>query len=361
MRVLFIAGTFPPGRCGVGDYVARLAGELASLPQVQVGVLTQQAQNRAAPAGVDVIGIARSWRLYELPRLVREIRRWKPDLVHIHWPSQGFGWRLLPALLPAICKRIGITVVQTWHEPWPAKDVLRFYLQRSAANGLVFVRPGFESLMPARLMKWMPVCPRRTIGSAGVLPVSSLTEDGAERLRLNYLKGRKVLVVFFGFVYPEKGIEQLFDIAEPGSHALVIAGQVLDEAYRRQLDDLARARGWEDQVQYTGFLPREVAADLLRAADAVVLPFLSGGGDWNTSIHGALDQGTAVITTAANPRGDEPLRNLYTARISDVAEMREALRAIAGRRVAAQSEDGWTRIARAHTDFYAEVLSRHQR
>jgi glycosyltransferase involved in cell wall biosynthesis len=356
MRLLLITGTFPPGRCGVGDYVSNLAQGLADSQHIQVAVLTQRQPHGISASSVEVLGEAVSWRLRELPRLVRRIRAWNPDLVHIHWPSQGFGWRIGPALLPAICKVLRLRVVQTWHEPWPIGDFARFVLQRRATDGLIFVRPNFMDLMPRSLLSLMPPCPRRVVGSAGALPVSSLSDENRARLRERYLNGRQKLVVFFGFVHPAKGVEQLLAIADPHSHTLVIAGAILDAAYHERLQGLAQATGWGGHILYTGYLQKEEAADLLRAADAVVLPFLAGGGDWNTSIHGALAQGTLVITTSSQPRGDDPVRNLYTARISDTPDMKRALHELAGRRVSVPAQNGWTDIARVHAEFYGEVL-----
>jgi glycosyltransferase involved in cell wall biosynthesis len=161
-------------------------------------------------------------------------------------------------------------------------------------------------------------------------------------------------VVFFGFLYPSKGIELLFDIASPVSDFLIIAGAFKDKAYIRQLAGVAQAKGWrEDQLHFTGFLSPQDAADLLTIPDAVVLPFLDGGGEWNTSIHSASAQGTLVITTAVPPRGDEPQRNLFTAAPSDICEMRAALDRLAGRRsTPTPVEAQWQGIATAHLDFY---------
>jgi glycosyltransferase involved in cell wall biosynthesis len=356
MRVLLVAGTFPPGRCGVGDYTARLAEALARSGEMVVGVLTQRTAAAASATGVEVLATARSWRLWELPALLGRIRGWRPDLIHIHYPSQGFGWRLLPALLPALCKAFGFRVVQTWHEPWPMQDSHRFLLQRMATDGLLFVRPDYVALMPPLLRRFMPSCPTRTIGSAGALPASRMSEEERRQLRQRHLAGRQFLVVFFGFVHPAKGVEQLFEIADPLTHSLVIAGGILDNAYRKQLEDVAAVRGWKEQIHYTGYLEQEDAADLIAAADAVVLPFLQGGGEWNTSIHGALAQGTLVITTARAGFGDDPVRNLYTAAVSDVQDMSFALRTLAGRRMQAVPQEGWGAVARAHADFYQQIL-----
>lgn len=355
MRVMQISGTFPPGRCGVGDYTASLAQALGRVPGLEIAVLTRRERGESTATGVEVIPCTRNWRLWDLPRIMGAIRRWGPQLVHIHWPSQGFGWQFAPALVPLLCRRRGIRVVQTWHEPWLPNDKLRFRLQRNGTDGLVFVRPNFMNLMPATMLPDMPACPHRIIGSGPSIPLSRLTESGREALRRHYLRGQRRLVVYFGFIYPKKGIEKLFDIADPGTDTLVLAGGMLDRAYGQQLRELARERGWGDQVQETGYLEPGQAADLLRAADAVVLPYVAGGGDWSTSVHGALLQGTLVITTSAEPRGDDADRNLFTVGVTDIAGMREALRSLGGRRIEVAAGDGWSDIALAHARFYREL------
>lgn len=360
MRVLQISGTFPPGRCGVGDYTASLARALTRLPGLDVAVLTRREGGRRPIQDVPVLECARSWRLWELPRIVRAIRGWQPDLVHIHWPSQGFGWRFAPALVPRICRASGIRVVQTWHEPWLPNDTLRFRLQRRATAGLVFVRPNLVSLMPRSMLPDMPRCPQRIIGSGPSLPLSTSSEAEREALRRGFLGDKKTLVVYFGFVYPKKGVERLFEIADPVTDAIVLAGGVLDRAYGRQLREVALSRGWGAQLHQTGYLEPGRAADLLRAADAVVLPYVAGGGSWSTSIHSALMQGTLVITTSAQPEGDDPIRNLFTAGVDDVEAMRQALRTLAGRRIAPSSEDGWEDVAGEHARFYRELIEARQ-
>lgn len=358
MRVMLVAGSFPPRPCGVGDYIARLAQALAALEGVSVAVVTQQGARMDPLVKVEVLGSATSWRLQEMAVLLRRIRQWKPDIVHIHYPSQGFYGRLLPALLPLACRLYGLKVVQTWHEAWPLRAAPRLILQRAGAHGLVFVRPSYMELLP----RWLrPIVgnnlPQATVGGAGALPVSRQSPPQRQALRQRYLQGRQKLVVFFGFLYPSKGVEQLFEIADPTADALVIAGASNDPAYLRKLRQAAQAQRWDGHVHYTGFLPEGEAADLLAAADAVVLPFLAGAGEWNSSVHGALTQGTLVITTSERPTGDDADRNLYTARIADVDEMRSALRALAGRRaMAVSSAQAWADIAASHRAFYDRVL-----
>jgi glycosyltransferase involved in cell wall biosynthesis len=260
----------------------------------------------------------------------------------------------VPVLLPLLCRAMGVRVVQTWHEAWPLRALAQVLLLRAGANGLVFVRPSYRQLLPRSLRPLLASLPQATVVSAATLPLSRQSPEEARQVRQRYLQGRTRLVVFFGFVHSAKGIEQLFDIANPETDALVIAGAAQDAQYLGKLRRVAADKGWPPtQVQFTGFLQEQQAADLLAVADAVVLPFLAGAGDWNTSVQGALAQGTLVITTARQPAGDDASRNLYTAAIANVDEMRRALAQLAGRRVPATGiERAWASIADRHIAFY---------
>jgi hypothetical protein len=146
-------------------------------------------------------------------------------------------------------------------------------------------------------------------------------------------------------------------MATPVSDFLIIAGAVKDNAYMHQLADVAQAKEWhEDQLHFTGFLLIQAAAELLTIPDAVVLPFLDGGGEWDTSISSALAQGMLVITTAVPPRGDQPQSNILTAAPSGISEMRAMLDRLSGRRrTTILVEAKWQGMATAHLVFYHQL------
>ena len=82
---------------------------------------------------------------------------------------------------------------------------------------------------------------------------------------------------------------------------------------------------WDGKVTFTGFLSHREAAALLAVADAVILPFRAGGGEWNTTIHAAVLQGTFVLTTSSTERGYDETHNVYYAEPDNLTEMRSAL------------------------------------
>lgn len=361
MRVLLIAGSYPPDRCGVGDYTSQLARALAGQPGTEVAVLARGAPEGADTPGLTILPPVRSWLFEELPAILQRVRQWRPDMAHVQYPTQGFFGTSLPRLLPLALRLTGLRVVITWHEPPPpgGRVLLHFLQPLLGSSGLIFVRPNYLDYFGPALRRVVERLPRATIPNAANLPVSQLAPAQRAVLRERLLQGQSRLVVFFGFMARHKGVERLFEIADPATDRLVIAGASTDDDYLGELQALADAPGWRGKVDFAGFSPPDQAADLLAAADAVVLPFITGGGNWNTSIHSALAQGSFVLTTGEPASGDDPVRNLYVASPDGLSEMREALRVHAGRRVApARGPSPWEAIAQAHLTHYARCLGR---
>jgi glycosyltransferase involved in cell wall biosynthesis len=167
------------------------------------------------------------------------------------------------------------------------------------------------------------------------------------------------LIVYFGFLYPHKRVERLFDVCDPTTDRLVIAGEATVDAlsYRDDIANRAASPPWAGRATLTGFMPAKDIAALLAAADAVVLPFQHGGGNWNTSIHAARSQGTFVVTTSDDRSGYDPAAHVWYTTIDDVNGMRTALAQHAGRKRASDAGyDVWKDVAAKHVALYRELL-----
>lgn len=362
MRLLLVSGSYPPMKCGVGDYTHQLARALADAGEVEVGVLTSEAAAAANPGPVEVLAEMRGWHLRDALHAARALRRWKPDVVHIQYWTQGYGYGRLPHFLPLIARLLGMRVVSTLHDPSSLRGAGSFLLRTLATSTLVVVRPGFlQALHPvlrAMLFSREPVF----IPNASSMPRSALDPAQQRALKDGYLAGQRRLIVFFGFVYPFKGADLLLEIADPSTDRIVIAGE-LDRSsdYGRRLLDAAQAAPWKGKVTFTGFLETAAAAHLLAAADAVILPFRQGGGEWNSSIHAAVANGAYVITTSERPRGFDAGQGVHYSAIDDVADMKNALSLAAQRKAACAGRDrppdtgSWPGIARAHLDIYRRL------
>jgi glycosyltransferase involved in cell wall biosynthesis len=360
MRVLLVSGSFPPMMCGVGDYTANLAKALERRGDLSVAVLTDVAATPVpADFSFEVFPVVDGWEVRDLLSIATVIRQWRPNLVHVQYPTQGYGPKRLPWLLPAILRLVNVPVVQTWHE-YHMERVKRNLINAVLGGGLIAVRPKYKETMPP----WFRWLTQRKlfafIPNGSAIPQIRLSELERENVHLRFAPLSTGLIVYFGFVYPPKGVDLLFEMADPSLHHLVLMCELnRKDEYHNTLFDRLNREPWIGNVTVTGFLPSEDVARILGSADAVVLPFREGGGIWNTSIHAAVAQGSFVLTTAKDRHGYDLSKNIYYAACNDVEDMKYALQRYLGRRrfdIAADPTVDWDVIADAHRSFYLELL-----
>ena len=370
MKILLITGSFPPMRCGVGDYTHQLALALTRDPLLQVAVLTSRAAaSLESPAGFVLFPIVEAWDWREFRTILTVIRAWAPDLVHIQYPTLGYGQKRLPWLLPLCLRLAGFTVVQTWHEIYPLQFFFRLLSKAVVPGGLIVVREDYRKRTSA-LLRWAFLNKTmRFIQNSSALPAVELSIAERETLRAQYARPNAHMIVYFGFLYPRKRVELLFQIADASDSHLVIIGdsfreselqnftqsnRVAQNVYYQSLRQLAETDAWRGKVTMSGFLPAHDAARVIAAADAVVLPILGGAGEWNTSVHGAQAQGTFVLTTSTNRRGYAPSENTYFAGEHDLEDMRRALKQYVGKRSVGDNATmrTWESICESHVELY---------
>ncbi len=356
MRILLVSGSMPPMRCGVGDYTAALASALAHDGDNHVAVLTSRSADRHPGLSYEVLPCIERWDLREATTIWRVFRQWKPDVVHFQYPTQGYDDRLLASLIPLLAWMAGATSIRTWHEAFSGRQSVTFLLQSIAPGPRIVVRPNFRALM----WRWLrPMLgPRATmIAGASSIPLSSLNRSERRERRNSCAGSADRLVVFFGFLLPAKGVEQLFEIAEPARDTLVIAGEAdADPDYAAKIKALAASDIWSDRSRLAGFLPASDTADLLAIADVVVLPFVTGGGSWNSSISAALLQGTPVVTTSRERHGLDDTGQVYFAEPNNIADIKYGM-TIVKRREPDDARDTllngeWARIRDDHLNVY---------
>lgn len=380
MRILLITGSFPPMRCGVGDYTHQLAMALARDTQLQVAVLTSREAAPSVSPDFVFFPVVETWNWRELNTILDVIRKWAPDLVHIQYPTLGYGHKGLPWLLPLCLRLAGYPVVQTWHEIYllkflfKSRFVFRFIAKAVVPGGLVVVREDYQRKTEA-LLRWVFLNKTvRFIPNASVIPTVKLTVAETESLRAHYARPNARMIAYFGFIYPRKRVELLFQIADASDSHLVIIGDSFREedlrnfsestkasriVYHQSLRQLAEAEAWKGKVTMSGFLPNHEAARVIAAADAVVLPILDGGGGWNTSVHGAQAQGTFVLTTSNHRNGYDPEKNTYFAGEHDLEEMKRALKQYVGKRSGDSNAAAraWQSICESHIELYRAQIS----
>src|SRR3954467_13740391 len=221
MRVLLITGSYPPMRCGVGDYSERLAYALERHAQVEVEVLTSTMDAAPPPAGRPSVHYeVRTWEKAGVFDFLKAMWRIRPHLVHIQFPTQGYV-RSVGALhwIPFLCRYVfRVPVVQTWHEYVPEGEpniVACMHAMARGADTLVVVRPDYAGKIPPLMQTALAKTPIRFIPNISNIPTARLSDAQRSEIRKRIAHGAAKLVAHFGFVYAHKGTELLFQIADP--------------------------------------------------------------------------------------------------------------------------------------------------
>lgn len=328
MRILIITGSFPPMNCGVGDYTIRLAEEMASNLSNKIVVLTTNGVFKDAYS-FKVMPEFSTWSIFESLKYIAILKNFKPDIVHIQFPTQGYKTGFLPFFIPLINFIFRVRTLLTWHEVYSLKFLPLVFFKSIFSQSIIITREKYltyiNKLFRIFLLKkkflYIPV-------ASNITPVN-LSENSFKEIKSFYQKKQSRLLVFFGFIYPNKGIEQIFSIADPSKDQIVIAGNFGSNIdYNNNIHKFALSKPWREKVLITGYLPATEISKLLRVADAIILPFrkgVTGGGESNGSVHAACASGSFVITTSDEIKGYDQHRNIYFSRIDDVAAMKNAL------------------------------------
>jgi glycosyltransferase involved in cell wall biosynthesis len=191
-----------------------------------------------------------------------------------------------------------------------------------------------------------------------------------------------IVIIFFGFLHPAKGLETLLPafkqiVAAQPRARLLLAGGVESLAlpsqqathYWNKLGAIAAELGLSELVHLTGYIPAETASRYLTGSDIGVLPFNSGTTLKSGSLLAMLAHGLPVVATRSDPPDpalvDQNLLRLIASR--DVNELATALIELLAN-PAAQAQLGqagrafahnftWRAIAKAHSEVYQNVLA----
>lgn len=367
MRILLVSGSFPPMPCGVGDYTYMLACSLAQRKNTKVAVLTHiEGQPRGRDCTFEILPGANGWRFGETGRIARDVRKWAPDVIHFQYPGRKYG--LLQCLLPMLFRLMGYPVFLTLHEYYAIIDfrsllTAMLHLPNLLASlGVVVTRGEYKDLVPSMYARILRRRAIRHIPIASNIPTTLLDDKERAEVSRQYGVLSGSLLSYFGFVSPEKGLEDLFRIADPRRHCIALLCDLnKSDTYQRKILATIGTPPWKGRVTVTGFLPDTEVGRIMAASDAIVFPFRDGASIGNSSLHGAVAQGTFTLTTSRERHGYDPENNVYFSRPGDIEEMSAALATYAGRRIPRDrdfQERAWSIIADAHFGLYASVVQR---
>jgi glycosyltransferase involved in cell wall biosynthesis len=370
-----VTGRADPGRDGVADYTTHLVEAL-----------------RADGADVEPVPVDGSPRA--VAAAARRIRASRPDVVHVQFAPSAFGFRPWPGLLPDLVRRPVVTTIHEygwWATPsWVPAAAWRAVERSGRLDRETWrLAPGAAAVVATNAGHAATLHRRLGVG-AELVPLAPNVPDlgGADRAAVR--RGLGVpddaeVVAFFGFVHPVKGLRYLIEAVaalraagRDRLHLLVLGGftsLALPEpearAFRAELTAVVREHGADGHVTITGHLPAERVSAALRASDLAAFPFTAGATTKSGALLSAFAHRLPTLVTAADPP-DPALVDGATVvlapRVRDAGVLVEGLRAllddpqlrarVAAGGAALGAERTWPRIAQAHRELYARVLSR---
>jgi glycosyltransferase involved in cell wall biosynthesis len=300
MRILIFNPSYPPFPCGVGAYTRGLATALVRAGH-DVAVVTCAALTTATDGPPRVLPLLGSWGggafLRAWPRLARS----HPDLVVSCYPAAFRGSHSALYLIPPLAKALlgrprTIFIVHEFVRSGALEQRL-LGLPLLAADRIVAVT---EAERDAIVTRYPSVAARTVVRhNPPTIAVVALDPEADARTRATLAPQERPVIGFIGLLQTAaKGFEELLE-ALARTDALLVATGSLDPAnsYHARLAAQIERLGLDERVRWLGFVSDEEAGRLVRAVDAVVLPYRGGAESGYTSLLAALVNGAAVITT----------------------------------------------------------------
>jgi glycosyltransferase involved in cell wall biosynthesis len=333
MKVGIITGSYPPDVCGVGDYSNKLVRALEKV-DIGVSVITHS-----------------DWRFKSLRCIINKLANGDQDLLHLQYPTAGYGYSVLPQLLCVL-----YPMVVTLHEFSQAHLLRKIALLPFAiwAKRIVFTSH-HEQQCAVTFFPWIRVI-TDVIPIGSNIPISSCKSDP-----------NKKEIIYFGLIRLNKGLEKIVTLAER------IADLKLPYVIRIIGNADLRHAGYKEQLQLqtrnlpvvweTGLDDHEVA-DLLACATVAYLPFPDGVSERRGSLLAVLANGVPIVTTCGKHTSQElmncvifadgvedVLRNIT--RLLEDDNYRDDIRQKGYRYM---QKFSWGHIASQHVNLYQSLL-----
>ncbi|HWF65918.1 MAG TPA: hypothetical protein VN670_01360 [Acidobacteriaceae bacterium] len=263
--MLVVTGSLPPEVCGVGDYVRALLSEL----------------NKKID-GASVF-YKTDWSIRKLLPYARLIRKSGATVVNIQYPTEGYGYSIVPQLL---CFAIWpLKRVITLHEyaRKSLKGKLAIYLFFLSASWIIFTTEA-ERKAVCRVAPWI----RKR---SSVIPIGSNIPMQPEHVP-------EVDIVYFGQIRPQKGLEAFTSIVRSLREQKNVRVQVIGQISPGYQDYASAVLASIKELGIEVLLNNssEGVSVLLSRARIALLPFPAGMSLRHGSALAAMGNGALLIT-----------------------------------------------------------------
>jgi glycosyltransferase involved in cell wall biosynthesis len=334
MKVVMVTGSYPPDTCGVGDFTAHL-----------VEVLLTQG------IGVEVVSNEK-WVANKAFYIRKRISSLKPDIVHIQYPTIGYGTGLAPQLIS--CMR---PCIITLHEISQTHILRRVALLpfSMCSQHIIFT----NSYERGYALRWTPWISSRS----SVIPIGSSMAIGYQNRDRDLEE-----IVYFGIIRPDKGLEDIITLALLiKENDLKIRIRIIGKPHPKYPDyfQMIYRQSKDLPIMWNLGLTEGAVVDLLSRSLIAYVPFPDGASERRSSLFALMSNGVNTITTKCSHTPPEMDRAVLYAstpkealhliqKLSGQNELQVRLRHEA---VAFVNNYSWESIAAKHIELYKLFLA----
>ncbi len=375
MKICLITGSWPPNICGVADGVSIFSGFLTARKNIEAFIITTKGYNCEGftKDNLKVYDPVKSWTFREMPGIFRLLKKIKPDIVHIQYPTNEYKKNISINLLPVFLRMAGYKVVITIHEysfNLSFKGRLRLWPAIFGAHSVLVSDkayiPGIRKVFKKKAIEIIPIAPN--------IPSSALDREGRKKLKSKLTGGKNILLLgYFGFMNDNKIVLPVVDSVKKLSHdygiktKLLLIGN-LEERNSKNPHVIALMKhikelGLKKECIITGYLSDKAVSDYLSVLDFAVLLYKSGVSPRNATFLAALAQNIKIITTE-NENFRPPYKNVFI--VKDDPAIVENICGIILKnknKPAADSKrdfykESWEKFTEKHLEVYRKVLKK---
>jgi glycosyltransferase involved in cell wall biosynthesis len=268
-KIILITGSYPPNHCGVGDYTSKLFECLKETEKFHVDLFYKS-----------------DWGLKYYFKYLRELFKAKSDVLHFQYPTEGYGYSMLPLMLFISLFRKNTVV--TIHELSSRNRLAYVYTQLLVFfSKRVIVSNSLEEKHARRFVFKSE--------KVSVIPIASNIQK-SNFAEIEF-KEREIDLAYFGHIRPIKGIESFLYTISLFKRKLNVQliGQVL-EKYVNFFEEINVKADKLNVLMVVNKDENEVA-DILAKVKIVYLPFPDGISNRRGTLLAGIQNGCVVVST----------------------------------------------------------------
>lgn len=344
MKVVIISSMLPSGH-----YSQYLTGGISSLPGIELIVYSDKNPANMAIRGCGQIKTVWSKSASYVLQIIRELKKDKPDIVHLQHEFNMYGGIVTAALFPClliILKILRYRVVVTVHAAIDKKQIDAEFIELFNKDSSL-VRPIFLKVFFYYIYKSLLVFSNLIIVHTNLTKDILVTGYGTSASKISVIPiaipirtikntNKVKYFLYFGYMVRRKGLGfalegfKKFLENNPGnSYKLILAGGVISgqEQAFEEIKSMISNFGLQNEVIIKGFVEENELDELYWNAEAVIIPAkisIAGSGP----LFHAVSYGKYVIASKVGNLKEE-IDHLKTGVLTDNDKWHEAFQFVA--------------------------------